>query len=66
MTRPMRGGKWQNRLNGVWGKLFKAAVLSIENSNAIEEGGFKITDLIKCMCRHKNCRLPYWGAAEIR
>ena len=60
--------KWQNRLNGVWGKLFGGCNINRKIPTLIEEGGFNITDLDEMYVPStpKIAGYTYWGAAEIR
>jgi ubiquinone/menaquinone biosynthesis C-methylase UbiE len=60
--------KWQNRLNGVWGKLFGGCNINRKIPTLIEEGGFNITDLDQMYVPStpKIAGYTYWGAAEIR
>ena len=60
--------KWQNRLNGVWGKLFGGCNINRKIPTLIEEGGFNITDLDEMYVPStpKIAGYTYWGAAGIR
>ena len=37
--------KWQDRLNGVWGRIAGGCNINRDIPTLIEEGGFKITDM---------------------
>jgi ubiquinone/menaquinone biosynthesis C-methylase UbiE len=60
--------KWQNRLNGVWGKLFGGCNINRKIPTLIEEGGFNITDLDQMYVPStpKIAGYTYWGSAQIR
>ena len=60
--------KWQNRLNGVWGKIAGGCNINRDIPTLIEEGGFKITDLEQMYVPStpKILGYTYWGAAEIK
>ena len=60
--------KWQDRLNGVWGKIAGGCNMNRAIPTLIEEGGFNITDLdqIYVPSTPKILGYTYWGAAEIR
>ena len=60
--------KWQNRLNGVWGKIAGGCNINRDIPTLIEEGGFKITDLDQMYVPStpKILGYTYWGAAEIK
>ena len=60
--------KWQNRLNGAWGKLFGGCNINRDIPTLIEEGGFKITDLDQMYVPStpKIAGYTYWGAAQIK
>ena len=60
--------KWQNRLNGVWGKIAGGCNINRDIPTLIEEGGFNITDLEQMYVPStpKILGYTYWGAAEIK
>lgn len=60
--------KWQNRLNGVWGKIAGGCNINRDIPTLIEAGGFTITDLDQMYVPStpKILGYTYWGAAEIR
>lgn len=60
--------KWQNRLNGTWGKIAGGCNINREIPKLIEAGGFKITD-IEQMYVPSTPRIlgyTYWGSAQIK
>ncbi len=60
--------KWQNRLNGVWGKIAGGCNINRDIPTLIEAGGFKIDNLDE-MYVPSTPRVfgyTYWGSAEIR
>lgn len=60
--------KWQNRLNGAWGKIAGGCNMNREIPRLIEEGGFSITDLDQMYVPStpKILGYTYWGAATIK
>jgi ubiquinone/menaquinone biosynthesis C-methylase UbiE len=60
--------KWQNRLNGIWGKIAGGCNINRDIPTLIEEGGFKITELDQMYVPStpKILGYTYWGAASIK
>jgi ubiquinone/menaquinone biosynthesis C-methylase UbiE len=60
--------KWQDRLNGAWGKIAGGCNMNREIPRLIEEGGFRITDIDQMYVPStpKILGYTYWGAAEIK
>ena len=60
--------KWQDRLNGVWGKIAGGCNMNREIPRLIEEGGFQITDLDQMYVPStpKILGYTYWGSAIIK
>lgn len=60
--------KWQNRLNGVWGKIAGGCNINRDIPTLIEAGGFNITNLDQMYVPStpKILGYTYWGAAELK
>jgi SAM-dependent methyltransferase len=60
--------KWQNRLNGVWGKIAGGCHINRDIPTLIEAGGFQITDMDQMYVPStpRVVSYTYWGAAEIK
>lgn len=60
--------KWQNRLNGAWGKIAGGCHINRDIPTLIEAGGFKITDMDQMYVPStpRVVGYTYWGSAQIK
>ena len=60
--------KWQNRLNGAWGKIAGGCHINRDIPTLIEAGGFQITDMDQMYVPStpRVVGYTYWGSAQIK